>query len=50
MNCSSVLLSIGHARKHLQGAENPVHPDLIKLGLWERVARLKAAGEKLFPG
>ncbi|WP_241093971.1 site-specific integrase [Xanthomonas bonasiae] len=30
--------------------KTPVHPDLIKLGLWERVARLKAAGEtKLFP-
>ncbi|WP_369975513.1 DUF6538 domain-containing protein [Xanthomonas bundabergensis] len=30
--------------------KTPVHPDLIKLGLWERVERLKAAGEtKLFP-
>ncbi len=30
--------------------KTPVHPDLIRLGLWERVARLKAAGEtKLFP-
>ena len=30
--------------------KTPVHPDLIALGLWERVARLKAAGEtKLFP-
>ncbi|WP_235426643.1 site-specific integrase [Xanthomonas cerealis] len=30
--------------------KTPAHPDLIKLGLWERVARLKAAGEtKLFP-
>lgn len=29
----------------------PVHPDLIALGLWERVARLRAEGEvKLFPG
>lgn len=31
--------------------KTPVHPDLIALGLWERVERLKAAGEtKLFPG
>lgn len=30
--------------------KTPVHPDLIALGLWERVRRLKAAGEaKLFP-
>lgn len=30
--------------------KTPVHPDLIRLGLWERVARLKAHGEtKLFP-
>lgn len=30
--------------------KTPVHPDLIALGLWERVARLKAAKEtKLFP-
>jgi integrase len=30
--------------------KTPVHPDLIKLGLWKRVERLKAAGEtKLFP-
>lgn len=29
----------------------PVHPDLIALGLWERVEQLRAAGEtKLFPG
>jgi len=28
----------------------PVHPDLMALGLWERAARLRAAGEtKLFP-
>jgi integrase len=31
--------------------KTPVHPDLIALGLWERVARLREAGEtKLFPG
>ena len=31
--------------------KTPVHPDLIALGLWKRVARLRAAGEvKLFPG
>jgi integrase len=31
--------------------KTPVHPDLIALGLWERVARLRATGEvKLFPG
>ena len=31
--------------------KTPVHPDLIALGLWDRVERLKAAGEtKLFPG
>lgn len=31
--------------------KTPVHPDLIALGLWERVERLRAAGEsKLFPG
>lgn len=30
--------------------KTPVHPDLIALGLWERVARLKAEKEtKLFP-
>ena len=30
--------------------KTPVHPDLIRLGLWERVRRLKAAGQtKLFP-
>ena len=31
--------------------KTPVHPDLIALGLWERVERLRKAGEtKLFPG
>lgn len=31
--------------------KTPVHPDLIELGLWERVKRLREAGEiKLFPG
>ena len=31
--------------------KTPVHPDLIALGLWERVDRLRKAGEtKLFPG
>lgn len=30
--------------------KTPVHPDLIALGLWERVERLREAGEtKLFP-
>lgn len=30
--------------------KTPVHPDLIALGLWERVERLRKAGEvKLFP-
>ncbi len=30
--------------------KTPVHPDLIALGLWKRVERLRAAGEsKLFP-
>jgi integrase len=29
----------------------PLHPDLIELGLWERVERLREAGEeRLFPG
>ena len=31
--------------------KTPVHPDLLALGLWERVERLRKAGEtKLFPG
>lgn len=31
--------------------KTPVHPDLIALGLWERVKRLREEGEaKLFPG
>lgn len=37
-------------RTNASGGKTPVHPDLIRLGLWERVARLKARVEtELFP-
>jgi len=44
--------SDGQGIKTGEGGERlvPIHPDLIKLGLWDRVEALRAAGaERLFP-